>query len=154
MELLDGDTIFSSQLEGVLHADTQVEQQSVSLTAGGINELTGSGELDFGGSEFKLGEREAVEPQKRNPEDDYGWWSLPEGQYILELNESVKLGSGQVGILQPHEHLYWNGSTHPTVLIDSDDSNMRLMVPLTVGHNGIEIKENARVSTLYLHEQG
>ena len=153
MNWLNGDSIFSSQLEGSLHADTQIEQRSVSLTAGGIKELVGSGELDFGGSEFKLGEREPIEPQKRDSEDDYGWWSLPEGQYILELNETVRLSGHQCAIIQPHEHLYWNGASHPTLLLDEDDSDMRLMLPLTVGRNGIEIKENARVSTLYLLQE-
>jgi hypothetical protein len=148
MEIVSGENVFNDLLENTLHADTQVEAESVSLTAGAISELTGPGELDFGGSEFQLADRHGVEPIKRSDEDDYGWWSLAEGQYILEFNEQIGLESGHYALLQPHDHLYWNGVSHPTLFLDADDTDMALSVPITVGHNGVEIKENARVSSV------
>lgn len=148
MEIVSGDAVFDDLLDNTLHADTQVEAESVSLTVGAIKELTGPGHLDFGGGEFQLADRHDVEPMKRSDDDDYGWWSLAEGQYIVEFNETIDLTQGDYALLQPHDHLYWNGVSHPTLLLDADDTDMRISVPITVGHNGVEIKENARVSSL------
>lgn len=148
MEIISGSDVFDGLLDDALHADTQVEDRTVSLTAGAISELTGPGHLDFGGSEFQLADRHAVEPMKRNEDDDYGWWSLAEGQYIVEFNETIDLTQGHYGLVQPHDHLYWNGVNHPTLLLDADDTDMRISIPITVGQNGVEIKENARVSSL------
>lgn len=148
MEVISGSDVFEGYLENTLHADTQVEDRSVSLTVKSVSELTGPGHLDFGGGEFQLADRHEVEPIKRDDEDDYGWWSLAEGTYIIEFNEIIDLNSDQYGLIQPHDHLSWNGVNHPTLLLDEDDSDMRVSVPITVGHNGVEIKENARVSCL------
>lgn len=148
MKILSGDAVFETFLDNTLHADTQVEETSVSLTAGAVYEPTGPGHLDFGGSEFQLANRHSVEPIRRDDDDDYGWWSLAEGQYIVEFNETIDLTGGDYALVQPHDHLYWNAVFHPTLLLDEDDSDASLSIPFTVGHNGVEIKENARVSSL------
>lgn len=152
MSFVEGDRIFEAFLEGTLHRETQVEAQSVSLTAGSLYRATAPGSLDFGGGEFELGEREPLEPVKRDPDHDYGWWNLEGDTYLLELNETLQLEPGQQALLQPHEHLLWNGAHHPTLMLSPDETNVRLTLPLTVPRAGIALKENARVSALRLRE--
>lgn len=148
MQYLEGEEVFEKYLSDTLHGETQIEPRSVSLTAGGIHNITGTGELDFGGSEYQLGDRHEVQPQLRNDEDDYGWWKLSQGSWLLELNEKLAVSSPFDAVLQPHDHLLWNGSTHSSLWLSENDTGGRLMVPLSVPENGINIKENARVSSL------
>ncbi len=148
MNWIRGETVFEQYLSGTLHKETQVEEFSVSLTASTIYELQGVGELDFGGSEFQLGDRTEVQPVKRRQNDDYGWWDLAGGDWILELNENITYSEEFSAVLQPHDHLTWNGATHPTLWLTADDSDARLLLPLSVQDSGLNIKENARVTNL------
>ncbi len=148
MEMMSGEAIFEQVVSGGIHADTQVESSSVSLTVAGILRAGGPGQLDFGGGELQLAEREPLEPEKRDPDDDYGWWELGPGTYLMECNENLDLQPGQWALLSPHDHLLWNGLHHPTLTLGEDDSSVRLTYPLQVHDAGTAIKENARVSVL------
>lgn len=152
MNWISGETVFNEYLSGVLHEETQVETHSVSLTASTIYRPEGSGDLDFGGSEFQLSDRSELSPEKRDPEDDYGWWELSDGTWVLELNENLTYSKPFSAVLQPHDHLTWNGATHPTLWLTEDEADMRLLLPLSVPAGGINIKENARVTNLKVVE--
>lgn len=154
MNTLKGSVVFDQYLSDTLHEETQVEERSVSLTVSAIYELIGSGDLDFGGSEFQLADRAEVEPAKRDPDDDYGWWSLNEGTWIMELNENITYSNPFEAVLQPHEHLIWNGGSHPTLHLDENDADMRILLPLSAPESGINLKENARVSVLRVTGSG
>jgi hypothetical protein len=145
---LNGETVFNEYLSDVLHGETQIEPRSVSLTASTLYELNSPGELDFGGSEFQLGDRDPVAPEKRDTEDDYGWWSLAGDNYLLELNETITVSGTFEALLQPHDHMNWNGAQHPTLWLSEEDADARLLLPLSVPESGLAIKENARVSAL------
>lgn len=148
MNWIDGETVFEEYLSNTLHRETQVEDRAVSLTAGDLHNPTEPGDLDFGGSEFTLAKRDPVPPKKRNDDDDYGWWELPAGDWLLELNENVTYSGVFTGVLHPHDHLSWNGASHPTIWLSEDEADMRLLLPLSVPEPGINIKENARVTSL------
>lgn len=148
MDWISGGTVFHEYLSGTLHEETQVETHSVSLTASAVYRPEDPGDLDFGGSEFRLGDRTEVSPGKRDPDDDYGWWELSAGTWILELNENLTYSNPFSAVLQPHDHLTWNGATHPTLWLTEDEADMRLLLPLQVSPAGLNIKENARVTNL------
>jgi len=79
---------------------------------------------------------------KRNSDDDYEWWTLREGQYLVEYNESL---TGEATVtLQPPDRTAGAGRLPP----DAASSTSCLAFPLSVGGAGIRIKENARVSTI------
>lgn len=137
-------TALFDRLEGAIHEETQVGDQhdGVDLTAGRVLELVRPGRVDFGGGELSSA---GVTPHRRrfrDPEDDYGWWALTAGTYLLEFNESLT-GDEPVR-LEPRRELLTRGGSHPTVT--TADLHR---VPLTVGGAGLQIKENARVSTVY-----
>ncbi|MGM0380360.1 MAG: dCTP deaminase [bacterium] len=152
MKYLVGGQIFDDYIREAVYKDTQVEGESVALTAEVIYRLISPGELDFGGSEFKAAAREQIEPERRDPSDDYGWWELPEGGYIIQLNEIPEISEEATGILQPHEHLLAGGSFHPTLWLDNKHSQEKILLPLHVNKPGLNIKENARVSKLKIIE--
>jgi len=125
-------------VDGLLHEETQVHDAGVDLTAATVERIVDPGRVDFGGGELEPGGREPIERYWRNPQDDYQWWELDRGQYLLTLNESVTDGPVRI---QPRTTILERGATHPTLRVSSLPS-----LPLTVAEGGIHLKENARVS--------
>lgn len=155
MHLLPPDEI-RARLEGLVHFDTQASAPSgLDLTAAALFALTEPGQLDFGGSEAKTAERQRLDPQRANPDDDYGWWKLEAGPYVVRYNESIELKGKQIALLAPHERLLAAGAHHPTVALRApQETSDPIEVLLAVNGPGLRIKENARVSTLLLFDDG
>lgn len=145
MEILSGKET-AEFLEDVIHLETQSADKGVDLTVAKIYELQCCGEIDFGGSEREDADISEIEPTLRSSEDDYGWWELKPGTYLLEYNESFK--TEKESLLQPLPRLTRNSATHPTELTTKLEP-----VPLYVGGEGIAIKENSRVSRMMIFEE-
>ncbi|QKY19428.1 dCTP deaminase [Halolamina sp. CBA1230] len=127
-------------VEGIVHEPTQVRDDGgLDLTVAEVHEISEPGRVDFGGGELEPAETEPHERVWRNEEDDYQWWQLDPGTYLLEYNESL---SGEA-VLQPRTEILERGGSHPTLRVSELPR-----VPLTVGGAGLYLKENARVSTL------
>lgn len=129
-------------LDGIVHEPTQSAGRGFDLTVANVFEVTGAGQVDFGGGELVPAETTPHESEKRDPDDDYEWWHLDAGQYLLAYNESVT-ETGLTFTLQTRRELLERGAFHPTLSV-SDLPR----VPLSVGGDGLDLKENARVSTL------
>jgi hypothetical protein len=134
-------------ISNIIYEKKQVEDYGVFLTIGRVFKFTGKGEIDFGGSEYKESNLQEINPVKRNAEEKYGWWDLTGGEYLIEFNEELRklLPAAELVILQPSERLTLNGAFHTTKVIEKKG---RVRVTLYVGKNGINIKENARISKL------
>ncbi len=131
----------ADRVENLVHRETQVHDAGVDLTVSSVNAVTGPAQVDFGGGELTEVGTSNVEPTKRTADDDYGWWHLGGGTYLVEYNES--LSAEQAVQLQPRTALVERGCSHPTLGVSELPA-----VPLTVPPAGIQLKENARVSTL------
>jgi hypothetical protein len=132
---------YAEFLSGIVHEPTQAADRGFDLTAAGVSEVVGPGRVDFGGGELDAATVEPVPTEKRDADDDYGWWDLPAGQYLLEHNEIL---TGDVTVtVQTRDELLARGAFHPTLSVTDLPP-----VPLSVGGAGLRIKENARVSTL------
>ena len=129
-------------VSGLVHEPTQTQGAGLDLTVASVHEPTRSGQVDFGGGELAPAETSELDPEKRDPDDDYGWWDLDAGVYLLEHNE--RLDAEEPVTLGPRVELVERGASHPTLRVTELPR-----VPLVVPDPGIDIKENARVSTLY-----
>ena len=129
-------------VDGIVHGPTQTAGRGVDLTAAEIHRVAGPGRVDFGGGEREAADRESVEAERRD-HDDYGWWTLDAGRYLLSYDESLSTPDGLSPVLQPHEAVLAHGAAHPALHVRSLGT-----VPLSVGGAGLRLKENARVSTL------
>lgn len=147
MKLLRGTTIFDAA-NGTLHQETQQGTHEIDLTAKSIYKLTEGGALDFGGSEYAQADARPIEPQKQSPDDDYGWWKLSPGVYRVRFNESVNLPESQTAFVTPHERLIFAGGHHPSFATEGG----QLATTLHVSETGLQIKENARLSKLFIAE--
>ena len=137
----------AATVEGIVHEETQVRRRGIDLTVAEVLEVDFPGRVDFGGEELEPAECSAHERVWRDEADDYQWWNLEGGQYLIEFNE---FRSGEVpALLQPRTALLERGAAHPTVAVGELGP-----VPLSVPAAGIRLKENARVSTLVPWERG
>lgn len=130
-------------VDDVVHEPTQTEGRGLDLTVAETYRVAEPGRVDFGGSELEAADLESVETERREPDDEYGWWHLEAGQYLLEYNESLSVPDDVTLVLQVREELRVRGAFHPTLHVDTLDP-----VPLAVGGSGLRMKENARASTL------
>lgn len=151
MEILDADAT-GGLLEGLVHLETQRAAAGLDLTAGRVARVTGPGALDFGGGEFAAAAREAVEPELADPGDDYGWWELAPGSYVVGCNESLALEDGRIGLVHPLPRLQQAGASHPAFVVDGSADPVETL--LTVGEGGCRLKENGRISRLLVLEAG
>lgn len=129
---------------GLIFEPTQTDGPGLDVTVSTIYSITEPGRVDFGGGELVSANLRPVETERRNPEDEYGWWNLGAGQYLLEYNERLD-GEPEVPlVLQTRDAVRARGAFHPTLFVTNLEP-----VPLVVGSGGIRLKENARVSTLF-----
>lgn len=139
----------ATQVDGLVHLDTQRADFGLDLTVDRIYRTAGHGQLDFGGSEYKTAPREPLTPVLNDPDDDYAWWTLEEGAYIVEYNESLTLETNQRAEISPLERTLHAGAHHSTfVLTDGADPLSTLLV---VSQLGCRLKENCRLSRLVVH---
>jgi hypothetical protein len=131
----------ADHLTGIVHEPTQTGGAGVDLTVDAVHAVTGPGAIDFGGGELEAAETTALDTVKNDPDDDYGWWTLSPGTYLVEYNES--LDTDDPLVLQPRDALVERGASHPTLHVTDLPR-----VPLSVPEAGLHLKENARVSTL------
>ena len=125
----------------LVHEETQTDSPGLDLTVATVYEILEPGRIDFGGGELEAATTGRHESAVRNTDDDYEWWTLRDGQYLLEYNESL---TGEATVtLQPRTELLERGGSHPTLHVDELPR-----VPLAVGGAGLKLKENARVSTI------
>ncbi|MFW6006271.1 MAG: dCTP deaminase [Candidatus Bipolaricaulota bacterium] len=140
--------LFGKELEGyvdgIIHEETQLANTGIDLTVDSVRKPTSPTDLDFGGSEEKLGDLEMVEPAKRSSGDGYGWWNLEGGIYIIDFNEEISVSEG-LGFVVPLDRVTSGGSFHPPLIFQGELSKSPV---LHVSSSGLNIKENARISRL------
>ena len=150
MRELDGKAIVAL-LEGVVHAETQVDKFCVDLTVAQIHRFTKRGTLDFGGGECLGASTKALHPKKKGEDDKYGWWELHQGLYLLVYNEKFRnIDERHLATLSPHPRLLQAGAYHATSSVFVSESFTSV---LHVSQVGCALKENCRVSRLQIWER-
>ncbi|TYB30612.1 MAG: dCTP deaminase [Candidatus Mcinerneyibacterium aminivorans] len=147
MKYLSGKKI-SEMLDNIIYEKKQACGDSFYLTVNKIYKFSSTGELDFGGSEFKKCDLKEIKPEKRNSEDDYGWWELKQGHYFIEFNETLKMDkiSDERIYISPLGRLMLAGGDHTKTLHEKRKPVIDTI--LRVAESGLNIKENARISKL------
>ncbi|MDX1642604.1 MAG: hypothetical protein R3220_12950 [Balneolaceae bacterium] len=147
MKLLGSEEILEHTSD-IIHEDTQLHDQHIDLTVAEVHQLSQAGSLDFGGSEFTPAGTEPIKPEKRNPNDKYGWWDLKIDTYKAIFNESIEVPENSIAVITPHIHAEKAGIIINTLFISPEDNLDGLGMYFHVPVAGCKIKENARIATL------
>lgn len=142
----------AQQINGLVHFDTQRARAGVDLTVNAVFRPTGHGQLDFGGSEFAAVPRDPLTPVLDDPDDDYGWWILEKGAYVIQYNETIRLDGNQQAQVCPLERTLLAGAHHGTFVLDEGRNPLETV--LVVSRMGCRLKENCRLSRLMVREIG
>lgn len=127
-------------VEGMVHPETQIRGGAIDLTVAAVYALDEPPHLDFGGSELQLAATTELHPTQRHPDDEFGWWSLEPGTYLVEYNERLV---DPPAFVQPRDVLLRGGGLHASGWVWE-------LAGLGVHAGaGLELKENARISTLW-----
>lgn len=149
MFLLQSDELLEHASD-IIHKETQQHKLNLDLTVSEIFRFTGPGALDFGGGEFEAAKYERLEPTKKNPDDDYGWWNLNTGSYKARFNEHLENLDDTLIAIASHPHVRQAGIIADTCLMTPQDDLQTLEMNFQVPHTGCNIKENARFAVLYI----
>ncbi len=151
MELVSGKEAVK-RVRNLISDKHQVHAYSVELTARHISNLGPTGEIDFGGSEYVAAQTSPLPTHQKHSQDRYQWWTLVHGAYQLEFNEALELAPDEMALLEPHERLLRAGASHPVQYLRGKFDPMVTLV--NVGCARVQIKQNARVSTLRVFRLG
>jgi hypothetical protein len=134
-------------VSGLLHEETQVTDRGLDLTVNEVLRVETPGRVDFGGDELDNANLSAHDKVWRNEDDEYQWWHLDGGQYLVEYNES--LSTDRALTVQTRDEVRVRGAFHPTLELTELGR-----VPFSVAPGGIRLKQNARISTVLPPEEG
>lgn len=147
MQMLSSGQIIN-HISNIIHEETQLHRHSIDLTVTDIKRPAKVAALDFGGSEFEPMGTETIRAVKRNPDDNYGWWSLQAGLYQAKFNELLSLSDDTAALLSLHSHASAGGIVSSSRIITDNKSTLSLN--FQVPKCGCNVKENARIATLVL----
>ncbi len=140
---MSADHALAEYVDNLVYEPVQVHEHGIDLTVAAVYEVAAPGSIDFGGDELADADLEPVPTELEAPDDEYGWWHLEGGQYVIQHNEFLT-GLESAAQLQPRNELLARGGSHPSMLVRD---HLPLM-PLSVADGGLRLKENARVSTI------
>ncbi len=140
---------FKNSIFGIISEKHQLSTYHVELTVQKIFAVTSPGALDFGGSEYLSANLSELQPRKREGEK-YGWWQLPAGIYLLEMNESIDTDEDVIGIISTLPRLIEAGGYVQNITLSAEELK-RIKVLLVSPLSGLKIKENARLLKLILY---
>jgi len=139
-------------IQNYIHLDTQLTPQGFDLTAGEIHRYNGKGKLDFSNSEREIPDTEKVRPEKKNEEDEYGWWNLEPGAYKVKMNEKVDIPEDLMAYAFPRSSLLRMGCSIENAVWDSGFTGTGSFMLVVENSEGVKIKENARLNQLVFHD--
>ncbi|MDA2914450.1 dCTP deaminase [Acidobacteriia bacterium AH_259_A11_L15] len=145
MQLVSGKQAVQ-RVQNLVSEKHQVHAYAVELSARQIYGLSPVGQVDFGGSEYVAAERQPVPTHQKHSQDKYQWWTLMHGAYLVEFNETLELAEDEIALLEPHERLLRAGAEHPSLYLRGKQNPLTIL--LSVSGAKMEVKQNARLSTL------
>ena len=134
-----------------LNLDIQLTPNGFDLTAGSVFEFIRPGALDFSNKERVIPQAKEVKPEKKNPQDKFGWWNLKRGAYKIRTNECLNLPDDLVVIAFPRSSLLRMGVFTQNGVWDAGFRGKSEFILVVENPQGLRLKQNARViQTLFI----
>jgi dUTP pyrophosphatase len=125
----------------------QVQPNGVDLTVAGVAEQIDPGRIGRDGKE--IGERQPVELAEVR-EDGPATYYLPEGGYVVEYGETIRVPEGHVGFVYPRSSLMRNSCMLNTAVWDAGYEGKG--EGLLQVHHDVELERGARIAQFVLAE--
>jgi dUTP pyrophosphatase len=135
-------------ITGYIDLATQLTPNGFDLTVESVYAFDGLGALDFSNKERLIPDGKAFLPEKKNPQDKFGWWHLQPGTYKVKTNETVTLDLRLVAFAFPRSSLLRAGVFTQTGVWDAGFSGRSEFVLVVGNPRGVSVKQNARLVQL------
>ena len=129
-------------ITGYIDLDKQVQPSGFDLSLKEVHSINGSGSIDFSNEERVIAEYEALNP------DGEGWWSLPQGCYMIVYNEIVSMPLDVSAIARSRSTVLRNGATVETAVWDPGYKGRSSSLLVVHNRRGLRVKKDARVAQL------
>lgn len=135
-------------IEGFVNLEKQLTPNGFDITVESVSSFSSAGALDFSNKQRVLPRVSQLMPQKKNKEDEYGWWYLDRGAYKIRTNERLNLPNNIVALAFPRTSLLRMGAFAQNGVWDAGFCGKGEFILSVENPFGIELKQNARIVQL------
>jgi len=121
----------------------QLQPNGIDLTVKAVRKFFACGVIGFNDKELP--------PTVPIEWDDNGSICLPEGSYLVELNETLDIPLNLVGTAIPRSTVLRTGNTVATALFDGGYVGKPSVLLVVLNSHGLTLKRNARIVQLSFH---
>ena len=132
-------------ITGYIDIEKQLQPAGFDLSLKEVHAYWGVGAVDFDNNERKL----APTKQLRQAAD--GWYTLPEGCYMVVYNEVVKMPLNIVALARSRSTVLRNAAAIETAVWDPGYQGRSSSLLVVHNPHGIRLKQNARVAQLVFY---
>jgi dUTP pyrophosphatase len=135
-------------IQNYIDLEKQLTPNGFDLTVESIFEFVEEGYLDFSNKERKIPQEKVILPEKKNPQDKFGWWSLKKGAYKIRTNEIINLSSNLVALCFSRTSLLRMGAFSQHGVWDAGFKGKGEFILVVENPYGIMLKQNCRIAQL------
>ncbi len=125
--------------------ENQLQPAGFDLSLGEVQAFWGGGAVDFDNKERKVAATNPLQPSEE------GWYSLPNGCYMVVYNETVRMPLNLVALARSRSTVLRNGASLETAVWDPGYQGRSSSLLVVHNPNGIRLKRNARLAQLVFY---
>jgi dUTP pyrophosphatase len=125
--------------------EKQLQPAGFDISLKEVHSFWGAGAVDFDNSERRVAPTKPLEP------DASGWFSIPQGCYMIVYNEAVKMPLNIVALCRARSTVLRNGAAVETAVWDPGYQGRSSSLLVVHNQSGIRLKRNARVAQLVFY---
>ena len=129
-------------ITGYIDLEKQIQPSGFDLSIAEVHAYAGGGSVDFSNEERRIAPTTSLEP------DADGWYTLPQGCYIIIYNEVVKMPLDLMAIARTRSTMLRNGVAIETAVWDPGYHGRSSSLLVVHNPSGIRLKRNARIAQL------
>ena len=129
-------------ITGYIDLEKQLQPAGFDLSLKEVHTYWGAGAIDFDNRERKLAATRLVKPSSD------GWYTLPQGCYMIVYNEAVKMPLNIVALARSRSTVLRNAAAVETAVWDPGYQGRSSSLLVVHNPQGIRLRQDARVAQL------
>ena len=132
-------------ITGYIDLEKQLQPAGFDLSLKEVYSYWGAGAIDFNNKERKLAATRLLKPSSD------GWYTLPQGCYMIVYNEAVKMPLNIVALARSRSTVLRNAAAVETAVWDPGYQGRSSSLLVVHNPQGIRVKQDARVAQLVFY---
>jgi len=132
-------------ITGYIDLEKQLQPAGFDLSLKEVHTYWGAGAIDFNNKERKLAATKLLKPSSD------GWYTLPQGCYMIVYNEAVKMPLNIVALARSRSTVLRNAAAVETAVWDPGYQGRSSSLLVVHNPQGIRLKQDARLAQLVFY---